>query len=511
MADEASTIDAALKELASLGRRIAELASTFESRRGGSGAGDERAGGDAQDGAAEAGTAAAAADAAAPDDARGRGVGADATPTEPPSVAAGHRRDRATIVRREHRSSGAARGRATARVTTADGVTPTRGRRRTTRPAPGERTAKQRRAWPWRGRPTAPMLVSTALHVAALLVLALVFVARESPPPRLSIVSPASEEEPLDELAEVDIESFEDEAPEPLDAEAPLEPALPDLAALVPEPLALEAPAAARERPAVDAVDAFDALGSALAVGDLLAVLGDGDGGDGGGKNGAAGGGPAPGGTFFGMKGVGRTALFMCDNSASYLDGGFQAVLLELSRAVALMKPDQSFHIVFFSDAAYPLFHPEGIDAFLPATADNKRKCDAWLGTVELCIGGQGIRGAADLALALEPDVVYFLSDGDHADSVIDRMVALPLEDTVVHTFCMQADVRDRRTGLPDPRKLADQQRRNRNLARIAEAHGGTATPVTISPQAALAASVRPVRKNRTRGEVWGMNLPVAP
>lgn len=511
MADEASTIDAALKELASLGRRIAELASTFESRRGGSGAGDERAGAAAKAEADEAGAAGAAA-AASPDDARGRGVVADATPSAPPSAAAVRTRDRATIVRREHRSSGAARRRATARVLTADGATPTRGRRQTTRAAPGERTAK-RRAWPWRGRPTAPMLVSTALHVAALLVLALVFVARESPPPRLSIVSPASEEEPLDELAEVDIESFEDEAPEPLDAEAPLEPALPDLAALVPEPLVLDAPAAASERPAVDAVDAVDALGSALNVGDLLAVLGDGGGGGGGGggKNGAAGGGPAPGGTFFGMQGVGRTALFMCDNSASYLDGGFQAVLLELSRAVALMKPDQSFHIVFFSDAAYPLFHPEGIDAFLPATAENKRKCDAWLGTVELCIGGQGIRGAADLALALEPDVVYFLSDGDHADSVIDRMVALPLGDTVVHTFCMQADVRDRRTGLPDPRKLADQQRRDRNLARIAAAHGGTATPVTISPQAALAASVRPVRKNRTRGEVWGMNLPAVP
>ncbi len=350
------------------------------------------------------------------------------------------------------------------------------------------------------------MLVSTGLHVAALVVLALVFVARETPPPRLSITLPAGEEEPLEELAEVDIEPLEVEPTDPLDPAA----ALPNLAALMPEPLTLDAPTAEAPQPAVDALDA---AGCNLDLGDLLAVLGDGGGGPGGvdGGGGAGGGGPPPEGTFFGTKGTGRTALFMCDNSASYLDGGFQAVLLELSRAVALMKPGQSFHVVFFSDAAYSLFHPEGVDAFLPATPENKRRLDAWLGTIELCIGGQGIRGAADLALALEPDVVYFLSDGDHAESVIDRMVALPLGDTVVHTFCMQADVRDRRTGLPDPRKITDQQRRNLNLARIAEAHGGTATPVVITPQAALAASARPVRKNRTRGAVWGTTLPIAP
>jgi hypothetical protein len=499
MADEASTIDAALKELASLGRRIAELASTFESRRAGSAPVAGRSADDAVAPVAEGGTAADAVPPGGSQRAAGAAVERPPLPRRRPRTVSGDGSHRASVAAGDDRAP---------RVTAARTAS-SRARRQAPPPPRGGRTARRRIVpWPWRGRPTAPMLVSTGLHVAALVVLALVFVAREAPPPpRLSIALPAGEEEPLEDLAEVDIEPLDVEPTEPVDPEAAPEPALPDLAALMPEPLALDAPAAASPQPAVDFPDA---AGSGLDLGDLLAVLGDGGGGKGGAEAGG-GGGPPPEGTFFGTKGTGRTALFMCDNSASYVDGGFQAVLLELSRAVALMRPGQRFHVVFFSDAAYPLFHPEGVDAFLPATPENKRRLDAWLGTVELCIGGQGIRGAADLALALAPDVVYFLSDGDHAESVIDRMVALPLGDTVVHTFCMQADLRDRRTGLPDPRKLADQQRRNRNLARIAEAHGGTATPVIITPQAALAASVRPVRKNRTRGAVWGLNLPVAP
>lgn len=514
MADEKSTIDAALQELASLGRRIAELASTFESRRDS----DALAPAD-EDEPSEPDRSSGAHD----DD------GADRTAAEGTGGGVGVLEQSLTVSRRRSRRSAAPRAKPAGSVTgetkparlppTGD-VTKSKRRRRGTTSRIGRSAPRGRigTLWPWHGRPAGPMLVSTALHVAALLALAMIFVARPSPPERMSIVSAPVEDVPLEDFADVEIESIEPVEPldfEPLTDPAPDDAAPDDLVLLEAGPLAMEESAAAAESAPVDSRDIL----SGVSVGDLLAALGGevaggGNPGEGGGQAGGGGGGgggmssPA---TFFGKRGSGRSALFMCDNSASYVDGGFQAVLLELSRAVSLMKPDQSFHIVFFSDAAYPLLHPEGIDTFLQATPDNKRKLDAWLGTVELCIGGQGIRGAADLALALKPDVVYFLSDGDHAESVIDRMMSLPLDATVVHTFGMQADVRDRRTGLPDARKVADQQERNRKLARIAEAHGGTFTPVTISPQAALAASVRPIRKNRTRGTVWGTNLPARP
>lgn len=362
-----------------------------------------------------------------------------------------------------------------------------------------------------RRRRAGPMLVSMGLHGMALLALAMVIFAQERPPEPLSIVSAPFREESLEELVEVDIAAFETAALPESDQTLASEPELPDFTAVDPARMVDDQFAARMEIPTSGEGDVF---GGGIDVGDLLASIGGeaggGEKGDGGGRGKSPGGGRPTAATFFGKQGIGRTALFLCDNSASYAEGGFQSVLFELSRAVGLMKPDQSFSVIFFSDAAYPLLYPETIDTFLPATPENKRRLDAWLGTVELCIGGQGIRDAADLAASLKPDTIYFLSDGDHGESTIKRMTALPLEGTVVHTFGMQSDVRNRRTGMPDPDKIMEQQRRNHNLMRIAEAHDGSFTPVTISPQAAVAASVRPLKKNRTRGAVWGINLPAA-
>jgi hypothetical protein len=482
MADDKLTNDEALAELASLGRRIAELASVFEAGRG-------------------ADSMAKPADEATPPDAAWGEA-------RPPAGVAEH-----TAASGEGRSpvrDGPPRRQPGRAVRAVSAPRPTSG----SAPAPGgvvastPRPGTDRRPrlggtpWPWRPWPATPMVVSIAVHVVALLLLALVFVPVDRSPERLSIVSLPAEDQPPEEMAEVAFEPIVAEPP--LDAETVPQPADNDLAEIDPVGAAGEQAAEPADQPPLG-LD--DHVGGGFDAGDMLAAVGGGGGGEATGGDGA-GGGRGGGGTFFGRKSVGRRVLFMCDNSASYVDGGFQAVLLELSRAVALMKPEQSFHVVFFSDAAYPLLHPESVDAFLPATPENKRRLDAWLPTVELCLGGRGIRGAAKLATSLEPDVVYFLSDGDHADSVVERLVALPLDGTVMHTFGMQADVRDRRTGLPDPDRIREQQRRNQTLLRIAEAHGGTFTPVTISPQAAMAAAVRPVKKNRIRGRVWGTALP---
>jgi len=484
MADDDETIDSALKELARLGQRITELAGTFEAHREATGRGEDR-----------------------PDE-NESAESADHRPAQPSETARNPAAVEASIA---PAGGGAFRK---PRRTSKSGH-----RRRSS--ATAARSRKRRRrgngTWTWSAVPKAPVLVSTTVHAAALIVLALLFIPGFRRPEPVAIISGEAAEEWQDDLAAVEVESLEQAAAEqdPVEQDAAEEFEIAAPPEFTPsDPLATLSAAAATD-PFAGPSEPFAADASlAPSLGDLLASLG--------GSGAEAGGGAGPGGegagdgmttaaTFFGRRGTGKTALFMCDNSASYLEGGFQAVLIEISRAVGLMKPNQSFHIVFFSDAAYPLFHPDGIETFLPATPDNKRKLDAWLGTVELCIGGQGIRGAASLAAALEPDVIYFLSDGDHAESVIDRMVSLSLGDTVVHTFGMQFDVRDRTTNLPDPRKLADQQERNAKLMRIAAAHGGTFTPVTISPQAARSASVRPVKKNRVRGAIWGTNLPAAP
>jgi hypothetical protein len=211
--------------------------------------------------------------------------------------------------------------------------------------------------------------------------------------------------------------------------------------------------------------------------------------------------------TFFGRNGEGRSVCFLCDNSNSHSNGGFHVVLEEVARAVDALPEDQSFFVVFFSDAAYPLFHPASVDRAQPATPENKRRLRAWLGTVEMCSGGQGIHDAVRLAGAAGTDVVYLLSDGEFSGSVVDRVQSADIGDTVVHTLGIQQTVVDRRTGLVVPDRLREQEGFNRNLAAIATAHGGTFTPVAIPPLAAALERSRPIPRNRSRGPVWGIKL----
>ncbi len=351
-------------------------------------------------------------------------------------------------------------------------------------------------------QPFMPALVSAGVNVVAILGLALIFVAAEAKPKRPVLTLGALEESFVDEMTPVEFEAH---------AEAPAE--VDQAADQPPELNALTADAVAIDDVAFDeaafATDPSAVIPVSFDSADALAAMG----GAGGGSSGAGrGGGPVGGGqpeagSFFGRPGQGQTVCFICDNSNSYRDGGFHAVLDEVARAVDSLRPDQSFFVVFFSDAAYPMFHPERVDALQPASPDNKQRLRAWLASVEMCGGGQGIDEAVRLAGKVSADVVYFLSDGEHAASVVDRVTRADFGGALVHTFGMQQGVLDRRTGQVDPDKLLRQQDFNRNLVAIATAHGGTFTPVTVPPQAAILERLRPIQRNRTAGPVWGLKL----
>jgi hypothetical protein len=67
--------------------------------------------------------------------------------------------------------------------------------------------------------------------------------------------------------------------------------------------------------------------------------------------------------------------------------------------------------------------------------------------------------------------------------------------------------VLDRRTGQVDPDKVRRQQECDRNLVAIATAHGGGFTPVLVPPQAAVLERLRPIRRTRDPGPIWGSKL----
>ena len=369
-----------------------------------------------------------------------------------------------------------------------------------------------------RGFVVGPGLASGVVHLLALLGLAMMYVSVEAKPVRVAITlgetAELNETAALDEATKLALEEIELLAS---DSESQPDNSMESLAeAIAAEPLAdLGAPPSEElfaDVPSADGAGAADV--ASFDPGDLLAeVAGGGLGGglgEAGQKRGGQGSGGAANGaaaTFFGRAGQGRSVCFICDNSNSYRDGSFHAILDELARAVDSLRPEQSFFVIFSSDAAYPLFHPAGADALQPATVENKQKLRAWLGTVEMCSGGQGIYDAVRRAGALGADCVYLLSDGELGANVVTRLEAADFGSAVVHTFGVQQRVIDRRTGLVDPDRLREQQGRNQNLITIATAHGGTFTSVTVPAAAAALERLRPIPRNRSRGVVWGMKL----
>ena len=345
------------------------------------------------------------------------------------------------------------------------------------------------------------MLASALLHVVALLGLATVFVVVEAKPIRLALTVGDAAEPAFEEAALVSIDTLA-QPDEPVELLAEATPTDVEPLSLL-DPMPSE-PLLDQRDPVDDAVGAM----AALDPGAMLAEIGgpgDGKPAGGGQGGGAAGGKPVA--AFFGRAGQGKSVCFICDNSNSYSDGSFHVVLEELARAVDALKPAQSFFVIFTSDAAYPLFHPAVVEGLQPATAENKKKLRAWLGTVEMCRGGQGIDNAVKQAAALGAEVVYLLSDGALGASVVDRLEGADFGGAVVHTFGVQQTVLDRRTGEVNPDKLREQQGHDRNLAVIATAHGGTFTPVIVAPAAAALERLRPIPRNRARGAVWGLKL----
>ena len=379
------------------------------------------------------------------------------------------------------------------------------------------RSPKKPRAHRRQGLLVGPGLASGIVHLIALLGLAMMYVTVEAEPVRVAIT--LGEAEPLEEAAAV-LETAET-APDEVTVVAFDDPQQPDHAmeslavaeAIAAEPLAdVGMPPSEELFADVPSADVQSADGTGVAdmasfdPGDMLAEVAGGWQGGGGQKRGGQGSGGAAA-TFFGRAGQGKSVCFICDNSNSYRDGSFHAVLDELARAVDSLRPEQSFFVIFSSDAAYPLFHPSGATALQPATVENKHMLRAWLGTVEMCSGGQGIHDAVRLAGGLGADVVYLLSDGELGANVVTRLEAADFGRAVVHTFGVQQSVIDRRTGQVDPDRLREQQGRNQNLITIATAHGGAFTPVTVPPAIAALERLRPIPRNRSRGVVWGVKL----
>lgn len=119
--------------------------------------------------------------------------------------------------------------------------------------------------------------------------------------------------------------------------------------------------------------------------------------------------------TFFAVPARAWSVCFICDNSNSYRNGSFHAVLDELLRAVDRSRPEAVAFVIFSSDAAYPLFHPANADALQPATVETSRSCGhGWeRRDVQRGPGHPRCRAIQRPAQCSGPIVSTLLSDGE--------------------------------------------------------------------------------------------------
>ena len=197
--------------------------------------------------------------------------------------------------------------------------------------------------------------------------------------------------------------------------------------------------------------------------------------------------------SFFGSKQVAGRFVFVIDNSLSMTKGRFETALNELAKTIMQLSPKQSFYIIFYSDTAYGLFHPQTYDDLIPATPRNKSLTLQWLTTVELCLRTDAAE-AIQMAYALSPDVIFVLGDGAFTDNSKVVNVVNSLSDAqrkiTVHTLGMEVN-----------------QDAARKLMFLSQASGGSYHNVGVHPQAALMAQQNPRRRNSKNGPIWGIAL----
>lgn len=308
--------------------------------------------------------------------------------------------------------------------------------------------------------------LSIALHVALLLLLSSVLLVNERPRDKDIITMSSSVEQPIEEVV---IEQVDLEIEEPVEEEVEETNESPEVVSDVTEQFV-----------SINVADAFD--GSMLS--EPASSSGEGEAMEKPTKAKVK---------FFGSKTEAIDFVFVIDNSNSMTKGRFETALNELIKAVGALSKRQKFYVIFYSDTAYPLFHPYAAKSLVPATFQNKLLLTKWLQTVPLCLKTNG-KEALELGFKLDPDVMFVLGDGAFTDGASRYFSTNPNKKVVVHTLGMEVTAKNAET-----------------FKQLATAHRGTYQDVGVHPQAAVMAQKFPRPKNRTRNGYWGLKLPAQP
>ncbi|MCP4887692.1 MAG: hypothetical protein GY904_13875 [Planctomycetaceae bacterium] len=112
---------------------------------------------------------------------------------------------------------------------------------------------------------------------------------------------------------------------------------------------------------------------------------------------------------FFGTQAYGNKFVYILDISGSMQGRRLLRAQRELLKSVWALPEDYLFHVVLFNEGVFNFANTPGLR---PATRKNKKLLERWIATAAAQSGtlpGPALKIAGDL----QPDHVFFLSDGD--------------------------------------------------------------------------------------------------
>jgi von Willebrand factor type A domain len=121
--------------------------------------------------------------------------------------------------------------------------------------------------------------------------------------------------------------------------------------------------------------------------------------------------------SFYGVRTVAQTVVYVVDCSGSMAEADrILRAKAELRRSVMGLQFPQRFTVIFYNQHPIPM---PGI-ALKSAELATKDQFLAWLRMIEPD-GGTEPRGALKIALSLNPDAIYLLSDGAFPNGVVEE------------------------------------------------------------------------------------------
>lgn len=114
---------------------------------------------------------------------------------------------------------------------------------------------------------------------------------------------------------------------------------------------------------------------------------------------------------LFGVRGRGQRFVYVFDRSSSMEGAPLAAAKRELLASLAALNGANQFQVIFYNQQPLPMPSARGgVTAMAAASDFGKRQAAAFLGGI-LADGSTDHWSALQLALALRPDVIYFLTD----------------------------------------------------------------------------------------------------